>query len=36
MDTTMDAKETVTLILTTVPTFIVAAAALVTLVFTGA
>ena len=32
----MDAQETVTLILTTVPTFIVAAAAFISLVFTGA
>ena len=32
----MDAQETVTLILTTVPTFVVAAAALISLVFTGA
>lgn len=36
MDTTMDTQVAVTLFLTTIPTFIVAAAALVTLVFTGA
>jgi len=36
MDTTMDIQEAVTLILTAIPTFVVAAAALVTLVFTGA
>jgi hypothetical protein len=36
MDTTMDTQVAVTLFLTTIPTFVVAAAALVTLVFTGA
>ncbi len=36
MDTTMDAQVAVTIFLTTIPTFVVAAAALITLVFAGA
>jgi hypothetical protein len=36
MEKKMDAQEAVTLILFTIPTWVVAAAALVTLAFTGA